>query len=532
MLPGAGQARVIPPGRKATAGWWFAPLGLVICVGMLCLSGFIAMQARQHAWDAAAQSSANLTTTLERDISRNVAIYDLSLRGVIENLAKPGIWQASPEVRQAALFDRSAAAEDLGAILVLDALGNVRFDSRAWPPRTGNYADRDYFKSQRDQPDLGLYISGPVRGRLTGQRQLVLTRRIVTADGRFDGVVLGTMEMSFFQELFQELYVGRRGSISLVSADGHIAARYPFVAKDIDMDVSESANFDLSRRAKVGSFVRNAYTDGVRRLFAYRHVGDYPFIVFVGVAVDDIFQAWRAKTMIITVALLVLSAVTMALSLLVRRELILRSAAEARLAESARVLAGMAQTDGLTGLANRRRFDQALETEYRRGKRDDWQVSLLIVDVDFFKGFNDEYGHQAGDAALRSVADCISRSALRPADLGARYGGEEFAVILPSTDRQGAELIGQRLREAVASLAIPHCKSPHGVLTLSVGVATTHPLRLPAKLPADLIREADLALYHAKALGRNRVVAGTVQDGPQRPLVPGCSVTQTTEVGA
>ncbi len=506
MLQRAGRARIVPPGREATAGWWFTPLGIIICIGMLCLSAVVAVNARQHAWKAAAKASDNLATTLERDISRNLAIYDLSLKGVIANLATPGIWQAYPDVRQAALFDNSAAAEHLGAILVLDALGNIRLDSRAWPPRTANYADREYFKLQRDHPELGLYISRPLISRLTGRYQLVLSRRINRADGSFGGIVLGGMELSYFQDLFDQLDVGPHGLLSLIRSDGHIVAHYPLKSQDIDKDISRNPNFNLSRDSNVGSYVRNAYTDGIRRLFAYHHVGDYPLIVFVGVAVDDIFLPWRTETLVISMALLVLSGITMALSLLVRRELTLRSAAEAQLAESASVLAAMAQTDGLTGLANRRQFDYVLETECRRAGRDDWQVSLLIFDVDFFKLFNDEYGHQAGDAALRAVAACISRSALRPGDLGARYGGEEFAVILPSTDRQGAELIGQRLREAVADLKIPHIKSPHYTVTLSVGVATMHPFRTPNDLPSSLVREADLAMYQAKKLGRNRVV--------------------------
>lgn len=501
------HADAIIAGRGSKAGWWFAPLGLVVCVAMLCLIVLVAIKAREHAWQAAAQASDNLTKTLERDISRNIAVYDLSLQGVITNLAKPGIRQASPDVRQAALFDSSAAADHLGAMLVLDTLGNIRFDSHAWPPRSGNYADREYFKLQRDQPGLGLYISRPLTSRLTGKPVLVFSRRINRADGSFGGVVLGTVELSYFQELFEQLDVGPHGSISLVRADGHIAARYPYASRNVDLDVGANSDFDLTRRVKAGSIVRKAVIDGVKRLFAFRHVGDYPLILFVGVAIDDIFLPWRTETLEIGTALLMLSTVTMVLSLLMRRELTLRSAAEARLASSANALAAMARTDSLTGLANRRQFDQVLESEWRRGRRERSQVSLLMIDVDFFKRFNDEYGHQAGDTALQAVAACISRSAVRPGDLGARYGGEEFAVILPSTDIEGAKLIGERLRAAIANLMMPHVGAPERVLTLSVGVASMHPLRTPSDLPINLVRDADLAMYEAKELGRNRVVA-------------------------
>ena len=303
----------------------------------------------------------------------------------------------------------------------------------------------------------------------------------------------------------QAVTIGQHESISLVGTNGHIAARQPFVARDIDLDISGTPDFSSVRQTSSGSLVGNAVTDGVRRLFTYRRVGKFPLILVVGVAVEDIFAPWRTEIIGISAALLVLSSVTMALSLLVRRELQLRSVVERRLAGSARTLAAMAQTDGLTGLANRRWFDSVLDSEWRRARREGTAVSLLMRDVDWFKGFNDEYGHQAGDAALQAVATCIGYSAIRPGDLGARYGGEEFAVILPSTNREGAQVIGGRLREAVAKCSLPHSHSPAHVLTISVGVATMRPSPATTELSATLLRRADSALYEAKKRGRNRV---------------------------
>jgi diguanylate cyclase (GGDEF)-like protein len=193
--------------------------------------------------------------------------------------------------------------------------------------------------------------------------------------------------------------------------------------------------------------------------------------------------------------------------LLFRREVLRRAIAESRLIEAATELSELATTDGLTGIANRRAFDLALRREWRRSSRTRKPIALLMIDVDFFKMFNDRYGHQDGDWALRGVAACLQNSVKRPCDLAARYGGEEFAALLQETDAEGALVIAERIRDAVARLAIPHDGNPTGRLTISIGVASTCPGTPDAE--ALLVKAADLALYDAKRAGRDRVgIAG------------------------
>ena len=167
-----------------------------------------------------------------------------------------------------------------------------------------------------------------------------------------------------------------------------------------------------------------------------------------------------------------------------------------------------ALVDGLTGLANRRRFDDQVHIECERALRSVEPLSLLMIDVDHFKRFNDRYGHPAGDACLRSVAVAIQGLVSRPADLVARYGGEEFVMLLPQTQLFGARHLGERVVKAVEALCIPHDVSPSGpVVTVSVGVATAlcgaeegcTPIA-----PAALVSAADQAMYAAKAAGRGR----------------------------
>ena len=167
-------------------------------------------------------------------------------------------------------------------------------------------------------------------------------------------------------------------------------------------------------------------------------------------------------------------------------------------------LRAMAMKDGLTGIANRRAFDQALLTEWKRTVRAKSQMSLLLVDIDDFKGFNDAHGHQVGDDCLRSVALALQATALRPADLVARYGGEEIAVILPDTDGQGAAITGERMRKAIEDLSIVHGGLAGRIITVSVGAATALARDGgTAEMPQGLLSAADRALYSAKAAGRN-----------------------------
>ena len=160
--------------------------------------------------------------------------------------------------------------------------------------------------------------------------------------------------------------------------------------------------------------------------------------------------------------------------------------------------------DGLTGIANRRTFDECLEKEWRRAIRDKTRLSLIMVDIDSFKAFNDNYGHQAGDACLCRIAESMQQVVNRPGDMLARYGGEEFAVILPDTHTPGAAWIGEAMRKAVIEANIPHAFSKAAAhVTISIGVATMVPER--ESKPQKLIKHADSALYESKSNGRNRV---------------------------
>lgn len=182
-----------------------------------------------------------------------------------------------------------------------------------------------------------------------------------------------------------------------------------------------------------------------------------------------------------------------------------------RVREIIQELHRLSALDGLTNIANRRTFTQALEQEWLRSMRQDTPLSALLIDIDYFKQYNDCYGHQAGDDCLKSIASALSLAVQRPADVVARYGGEEFVILLPETDEIGAHAVAQKLQQIVATLCIPHAASPIGdTVSMSIGICTLTPGR--GESSQRLIAGADRALYRAKASGRDRIKTTQASD--------------------
>ena len=243
-----------------------------------------------------------------------------------------------------------------------------------------------------------------------------------------------------------------------------------------------------------GAFVGMLSPDGVRRLYTFDSVEGTPVVVAVALAVDEVLQPWVRRVMLIVPVTIALSAAMLALMLLYRREM-------ARRGEVERRLEAQAHTDGLTGISNRRLFDEVLEREWQSALRERAPLSLLFVDADHFKRYNDRYGHQEGDALLRRLAQAIRQKARRPRDLAARYGGKSSCCCCRA-GRQ-ALAIAERLRKSVAALRLPHQDNGGGIVTLSIGVASALPE--PGQAAASLVEAADAAVYRAKEAGRNRV---------------------------
>ncbi|MGU3404928.1 diguanylate cyclase [Methylobacterium brachiatum] len=481
--------------RLIPSSTWIV-LGVVAPICMLMLSALMLLQLRHDAWEKAELTSKNLLQVIERDIARNVEIIDLSLRGVIDNLRAPGVAEASPDLRQLILFDRAATARDIGVLLVIDERGDVVVDAQVVPPRKANYADREYFLAHKARSDLGLYISRPLVSRLTGSPMIALSRRITKADGSFGGVVLGTLKLAYFNRLFDRIGLGREGAINLYNRDGTRIMRQPYVEADIGVNIAGSANFKRFLADGSGVFVGPSVRDGVERQYAFTGVGDLPLVLNVAMSTDEIDADWRVMAAVIGLTVLALCVLTSGLSILFGRELKRRVAIQAELA----TLSG---TDALTGIANRRRFDEVFQRSWDGAGRSGSPLSLLVIDADHFKRFNDRHGHHVGDAVLQGLSRCLSESVHRPTDLVARVGGEEFVLLLPDTDETGALRMAEKVHAEVSGLAVGSAGIGAGAITVSIGSATTYNPKRPST-PNDFFELADRALYEAKEAGRNQ----------------------------
>lgn len=335
-----------------------------------------------------------------------------------------------------------------------------------------------------------------------------------------EGVVVGGVRLAYFQKLFEDLDLGSKGSLTLFRSDGRVIARIPFREADIDLDLGNAASFRRIAEDAAGQIVGTGAIDGVERLYTFRQVGDLPLILSVAMSVDEIYTAWWRKAVVIGPVVVALCGAAVILCLTVLREMQRRMVAEDALIEAAGKLSVLAATDGLTGLANRRAYEERLHQEWKQAIRGETSLALLMLDADFFKSYNDHYGHQGGDEVLQKIATCIRQQMQRPADFGARYGGEEFVVLLPETDLTGALAIAEHIRSKVAGLSIPHVGNSTGQVTVSIGVAVTYPLLGGSE--CSFVKTADTALYAAKHSGRNRV--SSADPCPPRPTVPSMSL--------
>ncbi|RKF35907.1 diguanylate cyclase [Paraburkholderia fungorum] len=471
--------------------------GIFTALVMVSLCATVLYQGRMDAMDRARETSRNLALIAERDIERNFELYALSLQAVVDGMRDPAVLSLPPGLRRQVLFDRAATAKYLGSMLVLNASGNIVVDSAGDVPRQGNFSDRKYFTVQRDNPNVGLYISDPFASRLrNGTLSIALSRRLSHPDGSFAGIVLIAMNLEYFHNLFAGLSLGPHGAVSVIGSDGIMVMRQPYNVHTIGRDISKASTFRQFRSAPEGSFSETASIDGVRRLYYFRNFPDLPLIIMVAEAERDIYTAWRQRAITIGSLMAAFALGFVVLAFLLGAQLRRRMRAESELEL-------LAKTDGLTGLNNRRTLGEILDQEWRRARRTRSMFSLLFVDIDRFKAYNDTYGHQAGDDALAAVARCIGDNIRRPADSAARYGGEEFVVVLPDTLPAGAALIAEQIRAAISELAIEHAGSEYGRVTASIGAASWAPEQ-DGDVTA-VIKAADEALYNAKATGRNKV---------------------------
>ena len=322
---------------------------------------------------------------------------------------------------------------------------------------------------------------------------------------------MGSMPLTSISQLFDNLSLGQQGAINLFRSDGVLLTRYPYDRSQINQDLGASPHVQRLLQAKSGTFDSVSPIDGVRRIISFERLDKYPLVLTVALSVDEIFSAWQRKALVFSLATLLLCCAVVGLTILFQRELKRRTMAETKLRRIAR-------TDDLTGLPNRRAFRETFEREWRHAVRSGSALSLLYIDADYFKNFNDRYGHGRGDEVLCAIAGTLDTNIRRPRDIAARYGGEEFAIVLPETDLAGARLIAENIRHSIVAMKITHEGSPYQLVTASIGIASVRPSR--GSEGAVLLEAADQALYRAKAAGRNCVRSAEDRTGLEQDLLP------------
>lgn len=487
---------------------------LVIGCSLASLTLWKVMASRKQALEDIDTHSLNLTQALATYSEGIVRQSSLLLLGLVERLETEGSGPAQIERLNQLVSRQQPLMPQLSGVTVYASDGHWLMSSNRPIPAGANSSDRAYFIHHRDDPSREPFIGPPIRSRANQEWVVTVSRRFNGPQGEFAGVVAVTLGIENFLRLFGKIDVGQDGAIGLSHTDGTLLVRYPFREQDMGRNFSKSpiyAKYLVDQSVGTASFTSSL--DGVERLYAFRKSDRLPLLTTVALGKREALAAWRLEallSLLVVAGLLVLTGVIgWMLIRAIRRRIAVQEqlrVAQQQLLDSNQQLERLANIDALTGLANRRCFDETLVLEARRARRNGTPLALLMIDIDHFKRYNDTFGHPAGDACLQRVAKVLATCIRRPSDLLARYGGEEMAVILPGTDSGGAAVVAQLMLERLAHETIDHPGSPFGRVTVSVGVSSSPGAQLDGW--QSLLAAADQALYRAKDAGRDCLHVG------------------------
>ncbi|OQR27733.1 diguanylate cyclase [Pseudomonas sp. Bc-h] len=477
---------------------------LLMVMAFLAVEGWRSWRDYRHAYSSAQDSVRNLaqaTAQHAEDAVRQVDVLTAELRERVEGDGLNNI--DIPRIR-ALLDQQTKIMPQLQGLFIYAANGDWVVTNQYITPETANNADREYFNFHRTHPGREIRIGGVVRSRSSRELVIPVSRRLDNPDGSFAGVLLGTIRVSYFLDYYGDFKIDDKGALVLAMRSGDVLVRRPFISPATDQSLAQSEIFTrYLPSSNEGIALVKAVIDGTERLYAYRALESYPLVVEAGLSRESFVGPWRHDLLKTGLVLLVLIAGLSGFGALVLAQLRARIALEKQIRVAHQAVQDMALTDSLTGLGNRRKLDIALVQEVERARRQGSSIALIMLDVDYFKRFNDRYGHPAGDDCLRNVASAIQQALKRPADLAVRYGGEEFTILLPETNVSGAGQLAEEILQAIRDLNIEHPDHPLGIVTASAGVTSGTPTK-DATTPAGMIKSADAFLYAAKNSGRNQ----------------------------
>ena len=480
--------------------------GVMLAVG----AGLLVSQLRRNALDNNGQELQRLALVLADQAERAFEAVELVQDSLVERLQTDGV--KSPEQFRQHMTGL-AAHEDmrsrihglpqLDALIAVDADGSLLNFSHYWPAPSVTLTDRDYFNALKTNKALTTYFGEPVFNRGTGTLTQHLARKVTGPDGQFLGLILGAVELAYFERLYKSLSLGSDTTILVRRDDGRLLARFPPVDARNGPQINPVEPFSEMRRTGQRSSLlhRTSSVDGQDRLMAFHLLQRYPLVVGTTTTVRSALTEWRKQTSYLIGATLLLELTVLSIGLLMARHMrnqrTLSEEHAGRLrAEADAQLGYMAQHDALTELPNRLLFQSRLQEELIRSRRGA-SCALLCLDLDGFKDVNDSFGHPVGDMLLQAVTVRL-REETRETDTVARLGGDEFAIIQAGAEQPAAAIaLAERL---VARLAEPFDLDIHqAAIGVSIGIAM---------LPGDgeaadtALKNADLALYRAKVDGR------------------------------
>ncbi len=474
-----------------------------VCSAFVIVCLVSTLHARDLAVEAAQRESLDLAQCIAQATGDTIATSDGIVAEVVD-LAESGGAAGRAGQRLKQVITRALGAiPRLHDLAVVDERGRIVVDGILTArPSNRDYRDREAYLYHRTHSGTQLYISVPAPNKSIDRWDVEVSRRLDRPDGRFAGIVVAQIALNF-EQMYSGVDIGAAGIMDLVRDDATIIVRRPTIDLSVRRRIPNSAVFHSPQAEKMsGTVPETSAVDGVPRMLAFKRFDRYPLIALVGLAQGEFLANWAANAWANAIATTAVVGLVAGLGFFLAMMNERRSQAEHQLAR-------LALIDGLTGIANRRQLDDMLAREWRSAQRSGSATAILMIDVDYFKKYNDSCGHQCGDEVLKLIAATVSQN-IRPRDFAARYGGEEFAVVLPETNVDGAIGVAERICRAVADLGLPHAASEYGVVTVSIGVAGIH-----AVVDGDvsgLVAEADHALYAAKRSGRNRSVpasAGT-----------------------
>jgi diguanylate cyclase (GGDEF)-like protein/PAS domain S-box-containing protein len=608
---------------------WAAVFVTLICISTLGLSVWREWDSSPTGLKNAEAGMANLAQLLTQHAEDSLELLDASIIGVVSRLEMDGTSRKVISQLQKVLDIRRAAHRRIHELAIYDETGRLPA-TIGEPNRPGpDVGDRAYFQHHKNATGRDAFVGPPVKDGISGAWTVTLSRRFNHPDGGFAGVVLASIAIEYFSQLYQTFDVGSHGTISLLSADGIMMARNRDPLTYVGTDLSKVTLFrEPLSQMPAGAYYFKSPLDGLERLGLFNRSNQFPLVVLATMDIEQVMAPYAAAAVthtifagLLTLLIAVIGGFLVRVlhlrqrlvSALVAKEADFRLLAEessdmvtrigldermqyvspssatilgwgpgqltgtpalagvnaedlptiaatvaalkrgaiadARLVYRTRhrdakevwlestmratrdqvtgeidgvvaisrdvtvhkvaheELEALATLDGLTGLANRRLFDDRLREEWARACREGAPLSLLMIDVDHFKKFNDRYGHPAGDTCLQAIAEVLNAEARRPADLAARYGGEEFVLLMPNTDAAGCAQLGERIKLELSKLTLPHALNPpSGRVTVSLGGATMSPVGERWTECGELLAAADGALYSAKDRGRDALV--------------------------